>query len=375
MRLGIHASEMAGEPTGVGRFVEGLLTGMSLTDFDGEVLLFFQGDPFDHVLWSDPRFEPSFARRGGGSAVLWEQVSLPSRLARSRLDVFLGPAYSLPPRLRCPALVALHDLSFEVLPEEFAPRERMRRRLLARRAARRASRILTLSRRMARDIEERYGVAADRIDVLPLAVDAAAFGAVPVAALDSRVPRPYLVYLGSVLPRRRVDLVLEAFARVARDRPELHLVIAGANRLPRAAALGEQIERLGLRDRVVELGWVPEPELPALLARAELSFYLSTYEGFGLPPIESLAAGTPPVVSSGLGLDDIWPDYPLRCESLNTDEIERVTLLALGDPALRRQVAEEGREKVRALTWEACARRFLEAARRAIASDAARSSR
>jgi alpha-1,3-rhamnosyl/mannosyltransferase len=373
VRLGIHASEMAGEPTGVGRFVEGLLTGLAATDFDGEVHLFFQGEPFEHALWADPRFQRTFARRGGRSAVWWEQVSLPGLIARGpRLDVFLGPAYSLPPRLPCPALVALHDLSFEVLPGEFGPRERWRRRFLARRAARRASRVLTLSRAMARSIEERYGVAGDRIDVLPLAVDASAFAAASEGT--GLVAPPYLLYLGSVLPRRRIDLLLEAFASLAREHGDLRLAIGGANRLPRPAALGEQIERLGLRDRVVELGWVPQRDLPALLGGAELSFYLSTYEGFGLPPLESLAAGTPPVVSRGLGLDDLWPDYPFRCQRLDAPEIERVARLALGDAALRRAVAAQGRERVRALTWEACARRFLAAAERAIDADSGKMS-
>jgi glycosyltransferase involved in cell wall biosynthesis len=363
VRLGILATEMEGERTGVGRFIEGLLTGLVAVDFDGEIHLYFKGDPFEHALFSDPRIRLSFARRGGSSSVRWEQFALPGRLARATLDVFLGPAYSLPPALPCPSLVAIHDLSFELFPEEFARRERWRRRWLARRAVGRASRVLTLSHRIASDIEERYAVPADRIDVLPLAVDHALFAA--AAEAPPPVERPYLLYLGSVLPRRRVDLLLDAFASVARDRGELRLVIAGRNRLPRPAALGEQVDRLGLGDRVVELGWVPEEALAGLLANAELTCYLSTYEGFGLPPIESLAAGTPPLVSGGLGLDQLWPDYPLRCARLDAQEVERLLRLALDDDALRRDLAAVGREKVSALTWEACARAFLAAAERA----------
>ena len=298
VRLGILASEMQGERTGVGRYVEGLLTGLSRTDFDGEAHLFFQGARFEHALWSDPRFRLSFAGEGDRSAVWWEQLSLPRRLAGAGLDVFLGPAYSLPPRLPCPALVALHDLSFEVLPQEFGWRELWRRRLLARSAARRASRVLTLSRAVARQIEERYGVAAQRIDVLPLAVDDAVFAPTPRAEVieapsGERVDGPYVLYLGTILPRRRIDLLVEAFVPIARDRPDLQFVIAGANRLPQPELLHDWVERAGLLERVVDLGWVPERELPALLASAELTFYLSTYEGFGLPPMESLAAGTP----------------------------------------------------------------------------------
>jgi alpha-1,3-rhamnosyl/mannosyltransferase len=369
VRLGILASELEGEPTGVGRFVAGLLAGLRRTDLDGEIHLFFQGEPFDHPLWSDPRFHRHFSRRAGRSAVLWEQLTLPSILAAVPLDLVCGPAYSLPPRLRAPAVVAFHDLSFERLPEEFGARERWRRRLLARSAARRARRVLTLSRQVATEIERRYGVPAASIDVLPLAVEGDGFSVATDggAGVAAAVEPPYVVYLGSVLPRRRIDLALEAFAAVVRDHPRLRFVIAGANRLPRAAALGEWIDRLGLRDRVVELGWVPEARAKALLAGAEVSLYLSTYEGYGLPPLESLALGTAPVVSGGLGLDELLPDYPFRCGELEAPEIERVLRLALADPVLRREAAARGRERVRALSWEACARRFLESARLAIA--------
>jgi alpha-1,3-rhamnosyl/mannosyltransferase len=371
VRLGINASETQGERTGVGRYIEGLLTGLGRVDFDGDVHLFFQGARFEHPLWSDPRFRLSFANEGGRSSVLWERRSLPARLASAGLDAFLGPAYSLPPRLPCPALVALHDLSFEVLPQEFGWRERWRRRVLARGAARRASRVITLSRAVARQIHERYGVATERIDVLPLAVDEALFAPAPrpdviEAPSGERVDGPYLLYLGTILPRRRIDLLVEAFASIARDRPDLRLVLAGANRLAQPQMLHDWVQRAGVLDRVIDLGWVPERELPALLAGAELSFYLSTYEGYGLPPIESLAAGTPPIVSRGLGLDDLWPDYPFRCERLEAGEIERVTRRALEDEALRRDVAARGRELVRTLRWEDHARRFLESAKSAL---------
>jgi glycosyltransferase involved in cell wall biosynthesis len=129
--------------------------------------------------------------------------------------------------------------------------------------------------------------------------------------------------------------------------------------------LEDWVEIAGLHDRVVDLGWVPERDLRTLLANAAATFYLSTYEGFGLPPLESLAAGTPPVVSRGLGLDDLWPDYPFRCERLDAAEIERVARLALDDIELRRKVADEGRERVRAFTWKDYAERFLESVRRA----------
>ncbi|MEE2777690.1 MAG: glycosyltransferase, partial [Acidobacteriota bacterium] len=163
MRIGIAASEMEGEATGVGRAVAGLLDGLAESDFDGSVVAYFRGSRFDHPLWDDPRFEPRFSA-SGASPVVWEQRQLPSQIGD--VDLFLGPAYALPRRLPCPGVVIIHDLSFEVLPDEFGLRERWRRRWLARRAAHQAARVLTVSGRVASEIEARYGTPASKIGVL-----------------------------------------------------------------------------------------------------------------------------------------------------------------------------------------------------------------
>jgi alpha-1,3-rhamnosyl/mannosyltransferase len=362
VRLGITASEMEGSKTGVGRFLEGLFGGLVECDFDGEMLLFFHGEAFDHPLWGDPRFEPVFAGETGGSVTLWEQMRLPAALPD--LDLFFGPAYSLPRRLPCPGVVMLHDLSFEVLPEEFRFRERWRRRHLARRSARQARRVLAGCEAVASDIASRYRVARERIGLLRYGVDSDVFRSDAEPA-RSDVEAPYLLFLGAVMPRRRLDVLLDAFSALAAEDPALSLVLAGTNRLPVPGDLQRWIDERGLGDRIQQLGWVPEEDLPGLIAGAELSFYLSTYEGYGLPPLESLACSTLPVVSSGLALDDLWPDYPYRCTRLEAGEIVEVSRRALAGEQ-RGEVVRRGRELVETLTWKACAENFLAQAREAL---------
>ncbi len=357
VRLGILASEIEGESTGVGRFLEGLLGGLSASDFDGEIHLLFQGAPFDHALFLDNRFRPTFADRSGLSSVIWEQLVLPGELPE--LDLLVGPAYSLPPRLECPGVVMIHDLSFEVLPEEFRFRERWRRRILARHAASRARRVLVASREVAGQLEELYSLAPGKIGLVRYGVEVESLRN-RAAIVDTPVEGRYLLFLGAVLPRRRLDLLLEAFARLREHEPDLRLVLAGPNRLPQPHLLGQWIGEHGLEEAVVELGWVPENTLPALLAGADLSVYLSIYEGFGLPPLESLAVGTVPVVSGGQALDDLWPEYPYRCLSLDVAEIERVLRRALSEREGRSEICRQGGELVSTLTWESCAQSFLD---------------
>ena len=363
MRVGILASEMQGTPTGVGRFLRGLLGQVGRCRPNWRFLLFFQGDPFEDPLWQDTALEPIFFGSADTNRVRFEQFQLGRRLPK--LDVFFAPAYSLPRGLQCPSIVAIHDLSFEVLPEEFRWKERWRRRWLARRAAKAATRVLTISPLVARQLQELYHVEEDRIAVLPLAVDEL-FAQSPTAVEDPVLEPPYLLFAGSILARRRLDVVLEAFSILLRDRPRLRLVLAGGNRLRHPGDVGRWIDRFNLASKVVQLGFVDDPHFLWLLRNAELSFYVSTYEGFGLPPLESLAAGTAVVTSTGLALDDLWPEYPYRCTSIDVEEIVRVSRCILDQEEERSRVLSEGAKMLEGLTWERSANLFLQEVERAL---------
>lgn len=355
VKIGVVGYEMEGARSGVGRFLAGALEGLRETGSDWEWLVFFKGSPFE-----DPLFEadsqgrpapvrPIFDGRPAARPILWEQLRLPEILREVEIDLLFSPAYSLPLRLPgVPGLLTLHDLSFEHLPGEFRFRERWRRRLLARWGARRAARVLTTATASARDLERTYSVPLGRLGLLPLAVDEVFFDGGSSLTLPG-VRRPYLLWLATLLPRRRVDLAIAAFAAVANEFPELELVIAGADRLPDRACLAGLIAASGVAGRIRRLDYVPEDQVPALYAGAELSFYLSSFEGFGLPPLESLAAGTPAVVAPGLELDVLWPEYPLRA-GLDAESVISATRRALEGEG-RAELIGEARRRLRTLSW------------------------
>ena len=378
MRVGVVAYELEREPTGVGRYLSGLLGEVAALEPGWEWVLFFQGAPSAQPLVGQPGFS---ARFGGdrGRAVVWEQLALPPMLRREALDLVFSPSYSLPPTGAVPGVVTVHDLSFEVLPGDFSWRERWRRRLLARRAVRRAARVLVDTARMAEELSALYRVPPRRIGVVPLGIELGGPGEREPGGADgpdrgdagAEPRRPYLLALGSVFERRHPRLLLEAFAELARRSPDLRLVLAGANRLRRPEELERTIGQLGLGSRVELLGYVPDRALRPLYRGAELSFYLSSYEGFGLPPLESLACGTAAVVGPGTALDEIWPAYPYRCATLDREAVVAVAAAALADRVERARVAAEGARRVGALTWRSAARRFLEELRLAAGPPAA----
>ena len=398
--IGVVAYEMEGQPTGVGRYVEELLLALQGTPQAREwtLRLFFKGDPFEHPLWTDSaaggcRCEPVFDRRPGAHPILWEQFRLPRLLRREPADVIFSPGYSLPRAPGRPSLVTIHDLAFEHLPGDFGFRELWRRRYLARGAARAATRVLTDTRRTAADLRQRYGVPAERAAVVPLGVSPR-FARARESARDGKreevgalaelgVQQPYLLVLGSILRRRRLDLVLRALGRLVRApapttlgapafRPasgsglgpgslnldDLRLVIAGRNQLPRREELDRLIEAGDWAERVVRIGYVDDDLLPPLYARALGTIYVSEYEGYGLPPLESLAAGVPVLVSDAPALTELWPEYPLRCDRLEIDALTEGLRRLVLDREARRSAMSEGPDRVRSLTWDRAAECF-----------------
>jgi glycosyltransferase involved in cell wall biosynthesis len=370
MKVGVIAAEMEGRATGVGRYLEGLLDGLRGWDHGIEWHLFFQWEPPPGLRRDDGAFRVH-ASKHRGSRVVWEQVVVSKELAAVDLDLVFGPAFTLPFGLRSPAVVTMHDLSFEILPEEFGPRERWRRRLLARRAARLAKRVLTDSRYMADVVATRYRLPSERLGVVPLGVDSRKFSPQTEDG-DQRVLEvlgvrpPYLLWVGTVLERRMPHETLGAFAELRRDWPNLQLVVAGADRMRSNDALEIWVRELGLEPAVRLLGWVEESSLAPLYRAAELGIYVSRHEGFGIPPLECLACGTPVVVSAGLGLDDVWPDYPYRVHGVGGDAIAAVAREILNHEEQASRAAARADSVVAGLSWETSSRLLVAELERAV---------
>jgi glycosyltransferase involved in cell wall biosynthesis len=370
MRVAVIAAEMEGRATGVGRYLQGLLRGLECWDHGVEWHLFFQGDPVSSPHVPDGPFHAHHSRHHG-NRVWWEQVVVARDLAAVSPDVVFGPAYTLPFGLKAPSVVTIHDLSFEVLPGEFGVRERWRRRFLARRAARVARRVLTDTAHLSSCVGAHYGVGEDRLAVVPLGVDIHTFS--PRAEDEDMrilnelgVGPPYVLVPGTVLERRMPYQVLGAFALLRSSHPELQLVIAGANRMRRTGRLGAWIGELGLAEKVRMLGWVEEEVLAPLYRGAELAFYLSRHEGFGLPPLECLACGTPVVVNGGLGLDEEWPDYRFRMAEPTEDNIAAVASEILANPEATAQAMAAAPEVIAGLSWDRSSRRLVAELRRVV---------
>jgi glycosyltransferase involved in cell wall biosynthesis len=284
-------------------------------------------------------------------------------LRQAEIDVLFAPAYTAPLLAPCPFVLAVHDLSFFAHPEWFHWREGMRRRLITRAAARRAARVLTLSEFSAREIERFVGIPRSRVTLAPPAAGASSLS--DHFPVDVGLTRPPLVlYAGSLFTRRRIPLLIEAFARVARAHPSARLVLIGDNRTsPRIDPLA-LARTHGVESQLEWREYVSDDTLARYYDSARVFAYLSEYEGFGIPPLEALAKGVPTVMLDTPVAREVYgPAASLAAATV--DEVSAALASLLSDENLRQTRLRHGRQLLQRFRWAdtaATVRRALEEA-------------
>ena len=353
MRIAIDCRELVGRPTGVGRYLSELLTAW------GEMPA---AAAHEFVLCSPERVSDSSF--GGlrvsrqvspGSGTLWEQRVLPKLVATVGADVLFSPAYTCPLWCRAPIVLVIHDVSFAAHPEWFSWREGVRRRTLTRFGARRAARVITESDFSKREITRLLGIAPSDIDVIYL-------GASMLKQTDtpSAGRLPIVLYVGSIFTRRHIPELIEGFGRLAARVPGARLEIVGDNRTTPRIDMDQLIAASAASDRVHWRSYISDTDLATLYSTASAFVFLSDYEGFGLTPIEAMAAGIPIVVLDTEISREIYgaaAEYVQRPDpGLIASALERV----LTSDAERARLIAAGTQQVERYSWSECAHRTLQ---------------
>jgi glycosyltransferase involved in cell wall biosynthesis len=350
MRIGIDARELAGRPTGVGRYLSGLLAEWSSDE---------HARRHDFVLYAPaplglPLDAKRFATRivRGTPGTWWEQVRLPQAAARDHLDVFFAPAYTAPLFRRVPLVVAIHDVSYAAHPEWFSTREGARRRWLSLFAARAAKAVITISEFSRRELADRLGISGAGVHVIPP-------GITPSSAAAAHRPGANVLYVGSIFNRRHVPDLIRAFALVARDHPEASLDIVGDNRSSPRQDLQALIAAEGLTGHARWRQYVADEELSTLYGAARAFAFLSEYEGLGLTPLEALAAGVPAVVADTPVARESCGDAALYVAVGDLAGAARALGQALFDEDVRRALLRAAPAALSRYTWARAARETL----------------
>lgn len=289
--------------------------------------------------------------------ILWEQTALPWTLRRLGAALLHAPAFVGPLLAPCPQVITVHDLSFLRYPEFFRRGNRLYLRLMTGISCRRAAAVVAVSRFTAQEATALLRVPAERVHVIYHGVEPR-FRPLPAAEVaqfrrQQELPERFVLYLGTLEPRKNLLTLVRAFARLAE--PELHLVLAGARGWFYEELFAE-VARLGLQDRVHFPGYVAPETQPFWYNAAELFVYLSHYEGFGLPVLEALACGVPTLTSATTSLPEVIGDAALPVPPQDVAAVAEGLHRLLTEAPLRESLRRQGPLQAARFTWEAAAR-------------------
>jgi glycosyltransferase involved in cell wall biosynthesis len=353
VRIAIDARELVGRRTGVGRYLSELLAAWSaIPAVAAHEFVLCSPEHVDHAQFKQLRVSCMIAP---GSGTLWEQRMLPTLVSRASADVLFSPGYTCPLWCRAPIVLVIHDVSFAAHPEWFSWREGVRRRTLTRLAGRRARRVITDSDFSKREITRHLGIDSSRIEVIYL-------GASALHQTAGTLPRkPLALFVGSLFNRRHIPELLEGFRRLAARVPDARLEIVGDNRTNPRIEIEQLIAASGVSDRVHWRSYISDDDLAALYATASAFTFLSDYEGFGLTPLEAMAAGIPIVVLDTPVTREIYGAAAIYVERPDPDLIARALERVFTRADERDRLIKAGLLQVERYSWHECAQRTLQA--------------
>ena len=352
-RIAIDARKL--HDFGIGTYVRNLVREFSRLPTGDTYVLICHPDDVGFVRELGPQFEPWPDTSANYS--FREQLTVPLDLRRAKVDLFHAPHYVVSPLVGCPVVVTIHDcihLRFpQYLPNRMA---HVYARTFMSIAARRATRIITVSQASKDDIQHYLHAPAEKIEVIHNGLDPRYLlppDEASVANVRERfiLNAPFILYAGNIKPHKNVERLIDAFAMLREDgHQDLKLLIIG-DELSKYPGIRRLVHRHHLHAHVRFLGFVPDATLAALYRLASIFVFPSLFEGFGFPPLEAMASGTPVITSNVSSLPEVVDDAAILIDPLDPAALAAAMSRVLGDDALRADLIRRGRLRVGAFSW------------------------
>jgi glycosyltransferase involved in cell wall biosynthesis len=368
VRIGIDARLVYYHQAGIGQYILRLTQALAQIDRDNEYVIFK----------SRKDKTPSIEQANFKTQTLWtpshhrfERLAISIELLPFALDVLHSPDFIPPQSARCPIVITMHDLAFLLFPR-FLTRDSARYYGQVDLAARQADHIICVSESTKRDTVRLLGVPESKITVIyeaahPLFTPITNADALDRVRAKYKLPEEFILFVSTIEPRKNLPTLLRAFRRLRDNYKSPATLVVAGNRGWLAQQVDQTLDELNLGDVVRFLGGVANEELVYLYNVAKLFVLPSFYEGFGLPPLEAMACGTPVVVSNVSSLPEVVGDAGLLVEPEDVEGLTVAMWRALSDDSLRREMRDKGLRRAQTFSWERAAQETLEVYRQVAA--------
>jgi glycosyltransferase involved in cell wall biosynthesis len=367
--LGIDSRELfAPQPRGIGKTLRVLIEQIALLVRDWTFTLFT--NRLDGKNVSLPG-QPKLIDIRGNRYNLWENIRLPLAALTERIDLLHCPAQTAPVFSPYPVVLTVHDIIPLRIDDGWPSSDVARFRHHLARSVSKASRIITISDFTRRDLLTEFKIDEKKVDVIHWGIDRGAYQADTSeqwqgisARWDLR--RPFFLAFGGDAPRKNVAKILEAFATIVRCcRSDVQLALVG---VPKSTETKYRaiIDHFEIKERTVLMGFLSDPEIVALLTRGEALVYPSLYEGFGLPILEAMAAGTPVITSNTTSLSEIAGQAAILVDPNNVSALAEAMRHCLDNAQVKDRLRKLGYRRVEEFSWQRTALQTVTAYKKAL---------
>ena len=362
MRIAIHAADLDSERIdGTRVYIHNVLAHLGKLSPQDDFLIYHKKNFNPNLA---PASFPNYEIKKNRFPVFWTQIAFAFDLWKDAPDVLWMPMHNLPfvRRKSLKTVVTIHDLAFKIFPEHFPKSDLRKLNLLTDYAVKESDRIIAVSESTKRDILKFYPqIKEDKVKVIYHGFNPKVFQkeipsdeSLQFLTTYKLKPKSYLLYVGAIQPRKNLPVLIDAFDRIKKDKPELKLVIAGEKAWLWEETL-EKIEKSPHKKDIVITGYASFDKLAILYRNAEAFVFPSLYEGFGIPLLEAFASGTPIVAAGNSSLREVGGDAPLYFDAKDPDQLYEKILQVLEDGALRNSMVEKGKQRAKYFSWEKCA--------------------
>lgn len=362
-KIGIDAHSIGSHQSGCETYITNLLEGLATADSPYEFVPFFTHAE-EAASWRQKHENLHVVLLRMSQPLIRTYISIPWSARRLGIDIlhtqFVGPL-----ALSSKMVVTVHDIAYEHYPEFFTKRQVLQFKSTIPQTIRRAKKVLTISEYSKRDIIETYGIPEEKVVVTYDGVSEEFKPLNNVGKKNKTTQKygldvPYFLAVGELQPRKNLNRLVMAYERLRNARPEIkHKLVIAGKKAWKSDPVMDLVARSRWLEDIIFTGYVPADDLPALYASATAFVYPSIFEGFGLPPLEAMACGTPVITSNRTALPEVVGEAGIMVEPLNVDEIAAAMASLALEPGMAKQLGIAGIKRASRFRWTDCVAKTL----------------
>lgn len=368
MKIGIDARPLSYQLTGIGLYLKCILDKLQKLDLNNEYYL-ISNRSIQYKLMNQRwhKIEGSIQKKMMSSP--WMQIVGPYYANKLGFDIFWGTRHHIPLLLpkRIKSVLTIHDTVHKRYPETMQYRNLILERMLMGRSIEKSHMVIAVSKSTARDIEHYFSIQSNKIKVIHSSIPDFSAGEVEILANEVNLPNKYLLFVGTLEPRKNFELLFSAFNKINHRIKDLHLVCVGDFGWRNKRILSK-IRIHSLRDKIHFFGYVPRKSLKTIYKKSICFIFPSLYEGFGFPVLEAMSCGTPVIASDKSSLPEICGDAALLCDPHNVDDLAGKIIQLVENKKLRDKLRDKGYRRLKKFSWEQTAREINDLFNRVMAN-------